>query len=141
MKSAFIAFAAFIAATPVCAQTVVSFPPSPNGYTMFSMPSGNVDCVFTPAGGSKVYQPLDGGPELSCDRRDPSYVNLTMTPKRVARTNNPGEQSCCSVDNPLPYGKTWAKDGFTCESAQTGLTCRRSDGHGFSISRAAIKQF
>lgn len=133
---------AIMLASPAFAQNaVVTFPPSQNGFTSFSMPSGNVECIFTPAGGSKVYQPLDGGPELSCDRREPTYINLLMTPKRIVRTDNPGEQACCGVDNPLPYGKTWAMGGFTCESAQSGLTCRRADGHGFSISKAAISQF
>ena len=31
--------------------------------------------------------------------------------------------------------------GFICDSTQAGLTCRRMDGHGFSIGRSAIKQF
>jgi hypothetical protein len=119
----------------------VTFQPSPSGYTMFSMPSGNVDCVFTPAGGSKVYQPADGGPELSCDRREPTYVNITMTPRRIVRTDNPGEQGCCLADNPLPYGKTWSSGGFSCASTERGLVCKRTDGHGFSISREAVKQF
>jgi len=122
-------------------QATVDFAPAPNGYTSFSMPSGNVECIFTPAGGSKVYQPLDGGPELSCDRLQPTYVRLTMTPKRVDRADNPGEQTCCGSDNPLAYGQRWTKGGFTCESAQDGLTCRRADGRGFSISRAKIGVF
>ena len=131
-----------VVAIPTLAQDmVVTFRPSPNGFTGFSMPSGNVECIFTPAGGSGVYRPADGGPELSCDRREPTYVNLTMTPNRIARTHNPGEQACCSADNPLPFGKSWAMGAFICDSTQAGLTCRRTDGHGFSIGRAAIKPF
>ena len=122
-------------------QATVDFAPAPNGYTSFSMPSGNVECIFTPAGGSKVYQPLDGGPELSCDRLQPTYVRLTMTPKRVDRADNPGEQTCCGVDNPLAYGQRWVKAGFTCDSTQEGLLCRRADGRGFFISRAKISAF
>ena len=137
-----LALAALLAAGPAIAQNAgVTLPPSPNGYTMFSMPSGNVDCIFTPAGGSRVYQPLDGGPELSCDRREPTYVTMTMTPRRIERTNNPAEQSCCAMDNPLPYGRSWSMGGFTCDSSEKGLVCRRQDGHGFSISRAAVTQF
>lgn len=133
---------AALAAGPVRAQNAAAtFPPSPSGYTTFSMPSGNVECVFTPAGGSKVYKPLDGGPELSCDRRDPAYVHLTMTPKRVEIDNNPGERGCCGVDNPFAYGATWSLGGFTCVSAQSGLVCKREDGRGFSISRAEVKKF
>jgi hypothetical protein len=29
---------------------------------IFVMPSGNIGCVYTPAGGTPVYQPADGGP-------------------------------------------------------------------------------
>jgi hypothetical protein len=35
----------------------------------------------------------------------------------------------------LGYGKTWRHGGFTCASAQTGLTCRNGHGHGLFISR------
>ncbi len=135
---------AFFGARASCAlaqPAALDFPPAPNGYTSFSMPSGNVECIFTPAGGSKVYQPLDGGPELSCDRLAPAYVRLTLTPKRVQRYDKVSDQNCCGADNPLPYGAQWRKDGFICDSAQSGLVCKRADGKGFSISRAQIGVF
>lgn len=69
MQPAILVLVALLVAAPAGAQnTVITFPPSPNGFTSFSMPSGNVECIFTPAGGSNVYKPADGGPELSCDR-------------------------------------------------------------------------
>jgi hypothetical protein len=54
---------------------------------------------------------------------------------------NPGEQGCCSLGHVLAYGQTWVKGPFTCQSRQTGLTCRRKDGRGFSLSRAAVRLF
>jgi hypothetical protein len=136
---ALVVFAASL--TPAFAQNVVTIAPTLQGNTQFSMPSGNVECIYTPAGGSTVYKPLDGGPELSCDRRDPQYVTLTMTPKRIARIDNPGEQGCCGTENPLAYGSRVVLGPFTCDSAETGLTCKRGDGKGFSVSRAAIRTF
>ena len=131
-----------IAPAPAFAQNArAEFAPSANGYISFSMPSGNVECIYTPAGGSKVYKPLDGGPELSCDRAAPEYARMTMTPRRVERVKNPGDQSCCGVDNPLAYGMSWSVGPFTCESAESGLTCRRNDGHGFQLSRAKATTF
>jgi hypothetical protein len=133
---------ATLAAAPALAQNAkVDFAPSPNGFISFSMPSGNIECIYTPPGGSKVYNPLDGGPELSCDRAAPQYARITMTPRRVERVKNPGDQSCCGVDNPLAHGMSWSAGPFTCQSAKTGLTCRRSDGHGFQLSRAKATTF
>lgn len=123
------------------AQTQVEFAATSSGQITFSTPSGNIECTLTPAGGTPVYQPEDGGPELSCDRRDPAYIRLTMTPKSVKQYKDVGDQSCCTTDNPLPYGSTWSKAGFACTSAATGLTCRRRDGRGFSISKAKVSVF
>jgi hypothetical protein len=41
----------------------------------------------------------------------------------------------------LGYGKTWARGGFTCVSAITGLTCRNKNSHGFFLSREHWRQF
>ena len=71
------------------------------------MPSGNVGCIYTPRGGTDTYQPADGGPEISCDRIAPSYVNITLGSKSAAvLTKDPGEQGCCGGDNVLTYGNT-----------------------------------
>ncbi|SFG82090.1 hypothetical protein [Ensifer sp. OV372] len=47
---------------------------------IFAMPSGNIGCIYTPAGGTSVYQPADGGPELACDIVAPRYVRATLWP-------------------------------------------------------------
>lgn len=120
----------------------VKFTPDASGAITFSMPSGNVACIFTPRGGSSVYQSADGTAELSCDRSEPSYIRVIMTERAGVRSEtNVGDASCCSLENPLPYGRSWRAAPFTCNSAQTGLTCRRDDGRGFSLSRAGVRTF
>ena len=38
-----------------------------NGQITFVMPSGNIGCIYTPKGGTDVYEPVDGGPEILPD--------------------------------------------------------------------------
>jgi hypothetical protein len=116
----------------------VTFQPDGNGQISFVMPSHNVECTYTPAGGTPVYKPFEGGPELSCDRRDPKYVRIVLTPKSLKRFDDVGDQGCCGTSNPLPYGMRWSRGPFTCESLETGLTCRTSDGRGFTVSRSRV---
>jgi hypothetical protein len=35
----------------------------------------------------------------------------------------------------LPYGRTWHRGAFTCQSRTTGITCRNRAGHGLFLSR------
>ena len=136
--------AAAIGALLVCpamfaqAQTPVSFPLK-DGMVMFMLPSKNMDCTFVPKQ-TAVYMPAGGGPELTCDRRDPKYVRVVLGPTKAAeRIDNPGEQPCCGADNILQYGQAWTGGPFTCQSAASGVTCRHKNGHGFSLSKAKIE--
>jgi hypothetical protein len=107
-----------------------------NGQITFMTPSGNIGCIYTPKGGTSTYEPVGGGPELSCDRVEPSYVNITLGPKGPAvLTKNPGEQACCGGDNTFAYGNTAHMDGFVCKSATTGLICQTPAGHGFWLAK------
>lgn len=105
----------------------------------FMMPSGNIGCIYIPEGGTAVYQPADGGPELSCDRVEPKYLRATLgrTGKALVQTNV-GDRGCCSSEKTVPYGDVWSAGPFTCYSERTGLTCERSDGHSFTLSRARV---
>lgn len=120
----------------------VAFAPDPSGAVTFVMPSGNIACVFTPAGGSSVYVPADGGPELSCDRAAPTYLRFTLAASGPATViSNVGDPSCCGGSNTFAYGLTWWASPFSCTSSSTGLACRRSDGHGFFISKAKVQAY
>jgi len=116
-----------------------NFTAATNGQISFAMPSQNIGCTYTPKGGTPVYQPFDGGPELSCDRIAPQYVRVVLTPKTVRRFDDVGDRDCCAPDNVLAHGKSWLQGPFTCDSSATGLTCKRADGRGFFMSRANIK--
>ncbi|AZI36633.1 hypothetical protein NT2_05_02070 [Caenibius tardaugens NBRC 16725] len=131
-----------LAAAGAAPPTSPAIAAGPDGQVVFTTPSNNIGCTFTPAGGTAVYTPRDGGPELVCERVAPRYVTVIIGPKgAVKRIDNPGEQGCCSLDHVLAYGQTWSSGPFTCQSRPTGLTCRRKDGRGFSLSRASVKVF
>ena len=106
----------------------------------FVLPSGNIGCVYTPEGGTDVYQPEDGGPELSCDRVEPRYVRAILGRSGKGRIfSDVGDQGCCGADRVLDYGEVWRAGPFTCYSERTGLTCERADGHSFQLSRARVR--
>lgn len=125
-----------LGALPAMAKEQV-FKAQPNGQISFVMPSGNIGCIYTPRGGTDTYQPADGGPELSCDRIAPSYVNIRLGPKGPAvLTENPGEQGCCGGDNVFAYGNTASFEGFVCSASDAGLICETPDKqHGLCLSR------
>ncbi len=126
----------FVGSFPALAKERV-FTAQPNGQITFVMPSGNIGCIYTPRGGTDIYEPVDGGPEISCDRIAPRYVNITLGSKGPAvLTENPGEQGCCGGDNTLAYGDTVKFEGFTCSSSDAGLVCETPDKkHGLCLSR------
>lgn len=114
-----------------------------NGQIEFTMPSGNIGCIYTPAGGTDTYYPTGGGPELSCDRIEPTYVNVILGPTGKAKKHvDPGEQGCCGDMNIFEYGNSVELDGFVCYSEETGLSCETESGtHGFSMAKAGISTY
>jgi hypothetical protein len=129
-----------VAVAPAFAgQEQAQFAPQPGGQIAFVMPSGNIGCIYTPAGGAPHYVPADGGPELSCDRVAPVYLRFVLgRAGPAAQIGNVGDASCCAAENPLAYGSYWEFDGFYCESANSGLTCLRGE-NGFFVSRKETK--
>lgn len=134
---------AVFCAVPTAEAREQHFSPQPNGQISFTMPSGNVGCLYTPRGGTDTYEPEGGGPEISCDRIEPSYVNVVLGTKGPAVvTENPGEQGCCSGNHVLAYGDTLAVEGFICSSSTAGLTCETLDRrHGFCVARARMLHY
>ena len=105
----------------------------------FVLPSGNIGCLYIPEGGVEVYQPADGGPELSCDRVEPRYVRATLSATGSARIEKDvGDRGCCAAGPVLNYGETWAAGPFSCLSTRAGLSCERTDGHSFFLSRRRV---
>lgn len=126
-------------AMPVAAAEV-ELEANDNGQIEFVMPSGNVGCIVTPEGGTDVYQPEDGGPEIMCDRVEPEYVRVVLGADAAEELDEVGDASCCGAEQVLHYGE-WAEiEGFICYSKKTGLTCTTEDEtHGFKMARAGIK--
>lgn len=106
----------------------------------FVLPSGNIGCIYTPEGGTGVYVPADGGPELACDRVEPRYVRAVLSRKGPGRLlKNVGDPGCCGASRVLDYGQRWSAGPFSCLSTRKGLACERGDGHSFFLSRARIE--
>jgi hypothetical protein len=140
LLAAAVAFVA-LAVVPVLAEEQ-EVEPRDNGQVEFTMPSGNIGCLYTPAGGTDVYEPKDGGPELLCERIEPSYVTVILGAEGEAEViEDPGEQGCCGADNIFDYGNTITLEGFVCTSETTGLTCESEAGFGFSMARSGIEPF
>jgi len=122
--------------TPALAADFVAME---SGQIEFTMPSGNIGCIYTPEGGTENYEPEGEGPELSCDRVAPTYVRITLPGEgEPTRLDDVKDASCCGAQNEFDYGDTWSFDGFLCASATTGLRCSRGE-HGFFLSRARIE--
>ena len=118
----------------------VEFEANEAGQVEFVMPSGNIGCIVTPEGGTDVYQPEDGGPEIMCDRVEPEYVRVTLGADEAEELDDVADPSCCGAEQVLEYGD-WAEiEGFVCTAKTTGLTCKTEDeAHGFKMSRSSIK--
>ncbi len=121
------------------AQTAVNFSADANGQITFTVPSLNVGCTYTPAGGTRVYTPADGGPELSCDHTKPRYTRAVLTPKTVRRFDRVSDQDGFADVNAIKAGSRWTQGPFTCDATAAALTCKRADGRGFVIDRGGIK--
>lgn len=108
----------------------------------FMPPWGGINCIYTPRGGTHVYKPRDGGPELSCDRHSfGTYDRVYLGPKGPADiVPSPGDASCCSDEPVVQSGERWAKGPFSCEVIKDELVCRRDDGPGFAISRRRVRR-
>ena len=91
IRSTLLALGFLASVTPALA---VSFEESDQGQIEFTMPSGNAGCIYTPAGGTGTYEPMGGGPELSCDRVEPAYVRVMMGPSgKPKRYSDVGDSS------------------------------------------------
>jgi hypothetical protein len=131
-------FAVALLTTPALA---VEFEANDQGLIEFTMPSNNVGCFYTPAGGTDTYETADGGAELSCDRIAPSYIRVVLGASgKAKRYTNVGDASCCEAENYFEYGEVWSEGPFSCISSTKGLACTRG-AHGFSMSRKAVTAY
>lgn len=109
-------------------------PPASGAQVMFMAPSGDIACIYTPPGGTDVYQTADGAAELSCDRNEPDYLRIVMSELGPAQIVPTDERSCCSGEV-IPYGDRWMDGPFICDVTEAGVRCSSTEGHGFTLSR------
>lgn len=109
--------------------------PAPGVAVEFMAPSGNIGCVYVPAGGTAVYEPAEPGAELQCDRIAPTYVRIVLPENSAARIVETEERGCCTGQT-IAYGDRWAEGAYTCDVTETGVSCASAAGHGFTLSRS-----
>jgi len=137
---------ALVAVAPAVAKTTLPG---------FRSPSGNIKCLFVPAGRDDAGHRLSS--RLVCSIGRATYAN-TLQARCLGPTGagvdwhgwslsptGKGSVVCSGgvLYNPdtqrpsyltLQYGGTWRQGAFTCSSRVTGVTCRNRNGHGLFIS-------
>jgi hypothetical protein len=126
----------------------------PSGY--LKTPSNNIACVYwlgtaPPSIRCRIASGLVPEPRTDragCPRTDDVVLRTTGRPtiggRSICRGEDEGDAgplAALPVARVLAYGKTWAGEGLRCTSAETGLTCRNRDGHGFFLSRERWRAF
>ena len=133
-----IALTALLAMPAAAAE--VELDANDSGQIEFVMPSGNIGCIVTPEGGTDVYQPESGGPEIMCDRVEPDYVRVILGDDTAEELDEVADPSCCGAEQVLEYGEWASMEGFVCYSKASGLACNTEDeAHGFTMARAGIE--
>lgn len=125
-----------------------------SGY--FRLPSGAVYCdylyggvakyTYVRCGYSKPLTPQEPKPAGGCPKGT-DYVGNRMILMEKGR----GKLQPCAGDagpfgNPgaakaLAYGHTWHGGPFSCTAALKGMTCKRTDGHGFHLVKHGWRVF
>lgn len=118
----------------------------------FKTPSSNIVCVtFATSVGCSIKSGLEPPPP---PRRPGCLVSNDLFLRATGRASTgasvcPGEPEGDAgplamepVALVLAYGRTWrGRNGLRCTSAETGLTCRNREGHGFFLSRGRWRSF
>lgn len=134
------AIAAVLLGVPAKAYEAQQMLANDEGQVEFVMPSGNIGCIYTPEGGTSVYETMDGLAEIQCDRVEPDYVRAILGGQGEGYLiDDVGDASCCSLTQQFGYDHVVTLGPFQCLSERRGLTCARDDGHGFFLSRALVQ--
>ena len=111
----------------------IDFEPNSGGYIEFTMPSGNVGCIYSDEEGA--------GLVLQCDRVEPSYVRVRLFEGGKPKIyRDVGDASCCGAEHYFAYGTSWRTGPFSCASTKAGLRCNNGT-HGFNLNRNGVKTY
>lgn len=117
-------------------------------YADFRSPSGNVVCStsadLNPKGGVYCYVGTDNSKPPIPKPRDCDYDwGGAFGVEKTGRT-----QMYCVSDYPfdpnptvLNYGQTLKGKTYECTSLTTGMTCKNTSGHGFTLSKSSQSIF
>jgi hypothetical protein len=109
---------------------------------LFRTPSGNIGCVYSSAGyGLPAFLRCDirsglvpkPGQPRNCHLNYGDSYGIAKHGRAVVVCH--GDTAIDPHARALPYGTSWARDGFRCSSQATGLKCSNLSGHGFFLSR------
>ena len=135
-----VAAVALVLGLPAKAYEAQQLAPNDEGQVEFVTPSGNIGCIYTPEGGTSVYDTEDGLAEIQCDRVEPDYIRAILGGQGEGYViKDVGDPSCCSLNQQIDYGHVVTLGPFQCLSERQGLTCARDDGHGFFLSRKLVQ--
>jgi hypothetical protein len=128
-----------------------------SGY--FKTPSANIVCGHHVYMGSQAakssvgcriksgLKPLPPGTPAGCFSRNEVSIGVTgraSTGRHICPGEPEGDAGVFVYEaraRVLAYGTTWSGGGIRCMSAETGLSCRNKNGHGFFLSRERWRTF
>ena len=126
-----------VAAGPAKAQSLESF----------KTPTGNIICIMT---NTDVECGIKSGlnpqpPRQACTDGDPVFNRVDLSANGAAEplrcAGDPGAFAEEPTAKVLGYGATMIKGETGCTSFEFGVVCANSKGHGFFLSRAAVRYF
>lgn len=127
-------------ATPTASTTTATRPGDTPEEAFFASPSGNILCALHATYGVRSdIGTMDWSPPPKpgdCEFDWGNVVELGDDAGFACVSDTPFER----LPDPLPYGSSVERERFTCQSAETGVTCRNTGtGAGFSLSRGSYE--
>ncbi|MBB4258373.1 MULTISPECIES: DUF6636 domain-containing protein [unclassified Bradyrhizobium] len=111
----------------------------------FLTPSKNIACQFFTDNGQGVLRcdlmNIESRPHRPADCELDYGHAFEMSAKGAAGRICAGDTVMDASLPVLAYGEVWQREGFTCRSEQTGLTCFNEMQRGFSLARAEQRLF
>ncbi|OLT50788.1 hypothetical protein [Cellulosimicrobium sp. CUA-896] len=109
----------------------------------FASETRNITCEMTDLGVTCSIAELatQPAPVAGCDGAVGYQVVLDADGVRQPCVPTGEQPQPAAADVPvLPYGESRTVGGFTCDSANTGMTCRDdATGQGFTVAKAGIR--